>query len=103
MIAFDVKKVVAPMVNQSDAPFRTLCFKYGATCAFTEMLYSERIINDDFYLESMIPGQDHCLFNVYSSNDTSSNTKSLTRPLVAQICGNDPDILGYQCILYIYC
>ena len=79
-----VKRVVAPMVGQSDAPFRSLCLKYGATCVYSEMLYSDRIINDENYLDSYLPSCDHDFISLgYSS-----------RPLVAQICGNDPGVVG---------
>lgn len=34
------KLVVAPMMDQSELPFRMLCRKYGATAAYTQMLHS---------------------------------------------------------------
>ena len=36
-------RVAAPMVGQSDPPFRTLCLQHGATCVFTEMLYASLV------------------------------------------------------------
>jgi tRNA-dihydrouridine synthase 1 len=90
----DMTRVVAPMVNQSDAPFRTLCLRYGATCAYTEMLYSDRIAHEgDDYLESVLPQCDHTYFS--SINDTSPYK---SHALVIQICGNNPTIL-HQAVL----
>jgi tRNA-dihydrouridine synthase 1 len=77
---FDLSRVVAPMVGQSDAPFRALCLKYGATCAYSEMLSSQLIIEDESYLEYSLPKADHLL----------QDFGYQTRPLVVQICGNDP-------------
>lgn len=34
------KLVVAPMMDQSELPFRMLCRKYGATAAYTPMFHS---------------------------------------------------------------
>lgn len=72
--------VIAPMVSQSDAPFRTLCLKYGATVAYTEMLYTENIVKDHDYLPAYLPSMDHSFFN----------NQYTSRPLVVQVCGNDP-------------
>ena len=58
-ISIDFSKVVAPMVNQSDAPFRSLCLKYGATCVYSEMLISDKIVNEESYFDSMISPCDH--------------------------------------------
>eukprot|EP01032_Pedospumella_encystans_P007918 gene7918-9437_t len=53
--------VVAPMVSQSDAPFRALCLKYDATAAYTEMFYSDKVVNDPEYLDAYLPQADHLL------------------------------------------
>ena len=34
------KLIVAPMMDQSELPFRMLCRKYGATAAYTQMFHS---------------------------------------------------------------
>lgn len=72
------------MVGQSDAPFRALCLKYGASCVYTEMLYSEKIVENETYLDSYFPPCDHLLQKLGYS----------TRPVVVQICGNNPEVLG---------
>uniref|UniRef100_A0A0G4GXB1 tRNA-dihydrouridine synthase n=1 Tax=Chromera velia CCMP2878 TaxID=1169474 RepID=A0A0G4GXB1_9ALVE len=61
------------MVGQSDLPFRLLCRRYGADVAYTEMFYSDRIVNDPSYLPSVL------------------HTHPEDTPLVIQLCGNDPD------------
>jgi hypothetical protein len=48
------------MVNQSDAPFRALCYRHGATCCYSEMLYSDRVVSERLsdgvgYLEAFLP------------------------------------------------
>lgn len=143
-VTFDHKFIVAPMVNQSDPPFRTLCLKYGASCAFTEMLYSNRIVQSKDYLGKRLQVADHTFF-MHSSSATDKvenevptskdlktyetepaarlhksrmeNTNMETvppnrlqnmenvpapfyssRPLIVQICGNDPATLS-ACML----
>lgn len=79
-----LERVVAPMVSQSDAPFRALCLKYGATAAYTEMLYSDRIVDDPSYLDAFLP---KCDYNIEGDILPYS-------ALVVQICGNDPTIMA---------
>jgi tRNA-dihydrouridine synthase 1 len=108
------------MVNQSDPPFRTLCLKYGASCAYTEMLYSSRIVNCYGYLENRLQEIDHTFFlkdkRINNENEISSNTNKYdsnngssgydqtstyryqSRPLIVQICGNDSKTLS-ECML----
>jgi Dihydrouridine synthase (Dus) len=74
-ITFDLRFIVAPMVNQSDPPFRTLCLKYGATCAYTEMLYSHRIVLSESYLSKRLQEVDHSFF---LRSATSSSSSSLS-------------------------
>ncbi|KAG9313466.1 FMN-linked oxidoreductase [Chiua virens] len=79
----DLTFISAPMVNQSDAPFRLLTRRYGATLTYTQMLDSHRLLDDDDYLA-------HHLRDLQS---THPNWDAYTRPVVVQLCGNDPEMV----------
>ena len=64
--------VVAPMVDQSDLPFRMLCRSYGANLCFTPMIHSRLLIESPRYRAKFFG-------------------KNWDRPLIAQVCGSDPD------------
>ncbi|KAK9112685.1 hypothetical protein Scep_020204 [Stephania cephalantha] len=69
------KMVVAPMVDNSELPFRMLCRKYGAAAAYTPMLHS-RIFSENAKYRSQ-----------------EFTTCKEDRPLFVQFCANDPDVL----------
>jgi tRNA-dihydrouridine synthase 1 len=73
----DLSFIAAPMVNQSDLPFRTLVRKYGATLVYTQMLLPSRVLADRDYLEF----HQRCL------------GMDVDRPVVVQLAGNDSDAL----------
>ena len=69
--------VVAPMVDQSDYAFRLLCRKYGSNVTFTPMIHASLLTRSPRYRDQFIPTQQQ-------AND---------RPLIAQLCGHEPEIL----------
>lgn len=56
MILDCLSTVAAPMVNQSDLPFRILVRRYNASLAYTQMLDPDRILNNQEYLEFHLRG-----------------------------------------------
>lgn len=77
----DLTYTSAPMVNQSDAPFRLLTRRYGTTLTYTQMLDPHRLLNDSNYLH----------FHLRDLQATHFDWDSFTRPVVVQLCGNDPE------------
>ena len=72
----DKALVVAPMVDQSDLPFRLLCRQYGSNLCFTPMVHARMLLQSDRYREKFL--------GTWLQQD---------RPLIAQMCGSDPDIV----------
>ena len=96
---FDTSCLAAPMVNQSDAPFRMLCLNHGATAAYTQMLLAEIIVRDydsgsTSYLDAYLPAVDFEPYDSPPTSSTSSSSSYACRPLIVQIAGNDPTILA---------
>ena len=78
-ILYNKALVVAPMVDQSDLPFRLLCRKYGSNLCFTPMIHAKMFQEKEAY---------HHKFW-----DIRTGTPAADRPLVAQFCGSDPEAL----------
>lgn len=79
----DLTFISAPMVNQSDAPFRLLTRRYGATLTYTQMLDSHRLLNDPDYLH----------LHLRDLQSAHPDWDAYTRPVVVQLCGNDPEVV----------
>lgn len=67
------KYTVAPMVDQSELPFRMLCRKYGATLAYTPMFHSRSFMESATYRKEQF------------------STCPEDRPLFVQFCGHEAD------------
>ena len=80
---------VAPMVDQSDLPFRLLCRQYGANLAFTPMIHAKMFMTKPTYQAQFLNT------NVTPAHD---------RPLIAQLCGSDVNyVLQTALLLQPYC
>ena len=69
------KYICAPMVDQSELAFRLLTKKYGINCGYTPMIHSKEFLKNKKYRINI------------------SKTCANDRPVIAQFCGNDPDLL----------
>jgi len=72
--------VVAPMVDQSDLPFRLLCRRYGANLCYTPMIHARMFVNNE-------QGYQRKFWNA------QEGTPDEDRPLIVQFAGGDPSIL----------
>lgn len=71
------KKILAPMVDHSELAWRILSRKYGATLTYTPMLHARLFATSEKYRKDMWGPLD--------------GDSKVDRPLVVQICGNDPE------------
>jgi hypothetical protein len=79
-INFDLNYIAAPMVNQSDTPFRALVHNHGATLTYTEMLRPVRLLSDPDYL-------------AFHRRALGLGRSSSTGPVIVQVCGNDQEVI----------
>jgi tRNA-dihydrouridine synthase 1 len=71
--------ICAPMVEQSDLAFRLLCKRYGCEMGYTPMLHSRVMQDCPHYLKKHF------------------QTCAEDRPMIAQLCGNEPEMLLKAC------
>ncbi|KAL3892931.1 MAG: hypothetical protein SGPRY_014642, partial [Prymnesium sp.] len=74
------RHVLAPMVDQSEASFRVLCSRHATPLAFTPMISSKQLASSASYRSTVL-------------DDLPACPSSEARPVVAQLAGNDPDLL----------
>ena len=79
---------LAPMVDQSDLPFRLLCRDYGVNLCFTPMVHAKLFMSNADYRRKF----------------TLEHSPARDRPLIAQICGSEVDtVVACAKILEPYC
>ncbi|KZS99109.1 FMN-linked oxidoreductase [Sistotremastrum niveocremeum HHB9708] len=76
-----LKLITAPMVDQSDLPFRILCRRYGATLTYTQMFMASDLISDQSYRREIL------------EELRAGWTAPFGRPVAVQLAGNDPETI----------
>ena len=88
----------APMVGQSDAPFRRLCRRRGATLIYTEMFLADRFASEPAYRNAAlgvgVAAEDHPLVVQFAANDPAA---LLAAALYAQRLGADVVDINLGC------
>lgn len=88
------KRVVAPMVDQSELAWRILCRRYGADLVYSPMInakiYAQQgrgmhRVREGFFNQDIGEEGAHIL--------PLGDVKDTDRPLIVQFCANDPDLL----------
>lgn len=77
----DKALVLAPMVDQSDLPFRLLCRNYNTNLCFTPMIHAKMFHLKEGYRQKFW--------------DVVNGTPPEDRPLVVQLCGSEKEHLKY--------
>jgi len=87
----DYAYIVAPMVDQSDLPFRFLARRYSSNLCYTPMIHSRMFTTDVKYREKFMPQFDEA-------------KHPLGGPVFHQFCGNDAEtMLAAVNLLPNYC
>ena len=101
-------RVTAPMVGQSDLPWRILCRRYGATltCKLLDnvVLLPLHVLTDTqmFIAEKLLRDEEYRCSHLFDLE--TGWTAPLGRPVVAQLAGNDPDtVLSAAKIIEPFC
>lgn len=85
MIKFEKDKkpyfILAPMVGNSELAWRTLARRYGADICYTEMVHCEAFLRTK---RNAVKNNWYC-------------TNKEDRPLVIQVCGNNPKVMLEAC------
>eukprot|EP00521_Asterionellopsis_glacialis_P007040 CAMPEP_0195282264 /NCGR_PEP_ID=MMETSP0707-20130614/1214_1 /TAXON_ID=33640 /ORGANISM="Asterionellopsis glacialis, Strain CCMP134" /LENGTH=525 /DNA_ID=CAMNT_0040341221 /DNA_START=203 /DNA_END=1780 /DNA_ORIENTATION=- len=100
----EIQSVMAPMVAQSDAPFRFLGRNHGCDLCFTQMLHARKVVSSSAFRkahldvfpkdttlqwEDLSLSQQNCLQGLtYTPTPWPSQG-----PLVAQLAGHDPSLM----------
>lgn len=78
-------KILAPMVDHSELAWRILSRQHGCTLTYTPMLHARLFATSDKYRRDMWGPLD--------------GDSKIDRPLVVQICGNDPEYVLQTALL----
>eukprot|EP01054_Gregarina_sp_Poly1_P001182 Gregarina_sp_Poly_1__1181@NODE_128_length_13277_cov_115_450643_g114_i0_p12_GENE_NODE_128_length_13277_cov_115_450643_g114_i0NODE_128_length_13277_cov_115_450643_g114_i0_p12_ORF_typecomplete_len131_score5_02Dus/PF01207_17/1_9e34ScsC_N/PF18312_1/1_1e02ScsC_N/PF18312_1/0_63DHO_dh/PF01180_21/0_03_NODE_128_length_13277_cov_115_450643_g114_i084908882 len=69
--------VMGPMVNQSELQYRILVSRYGVQLSYSPMMHARLFATDAKYRDKIF----------------QSRPSDVDRPIVAQLCGSDPEVV----------